>query len=1123
MLIDNKTPFSKNQIHTVFELLEKYIGNGKLDIVTGYFSINALAKLADKAGSVKSFRMILAELSKEEAQENKIINLLAENLSINSALNLNSSAKKAVEFLKQENVRIRKVHQHFCHAKAYVYEDDDARHRFYIVGSSNLTESGLGLKPSGNIELNIYKSGGDSDYKEVVQWFQQLWSGKTTSDKIELPEKKIISCKDYVIGLISNFFKEYSPHQLYYKVLYELFRKDKLFASDEEFEKEIAHLKDTILYKSLYSFQQKGVISLIHIMQKENGAVLADAVGLGKTWTALAVMKYFEIKGYKVLLFCPKKLEYNWRRYLEGHGSKFENDRLKYTIRFHTDLQNNRMEGYDDGFTLNRYFQNNPKLLIVIDESHNFRNDKSARYEFLVDNILKQNNDVKVLQLSATPINNRLIDIRNQFKLIRKGNDDGFRNSDAEIHSLQSLFANAQKEFNEWQKQKHAKIKDFIQSLPQKFFALTDALLVARTRRLIRNEFGTLAFPEKEPPVNEYLTPENIGNFKSFDDIFEAIQVNMTAYRPSEYVGNKKPVSILEDPVQREKFLVKMMFILLIKRLESCWFSFRNTVEKILNHHRNAADKVDRFIASRKDMTIEADIIEDELIDELEETATEYTASEQETSAEFTLGKKNPIRLSDISNIRLFKAHLDNDVKKLEALKKNLDDYNLKSENGQAADNKAERLIQHIHQKRQNRANPKVLIFTAFKDTAEYLFKLLRKKGFSKIAYVSGSLSETDDGYKGSKFEEILERFAPYTKLYAEKDWTYVYEKNGLSATPPENFEQWKQVIRKYDKDTHRKIEKPIDILIATDCLSEGQNLQDCDCVINYDIHWNPVRLIQRIGRIDRLGSPNATIMGINFWPGKDYEDYLRLKTRVENRMALMTVIGSEIEENITPEMKKIIKDNPLATRQTERMLSQLQVTWEDIETGEETIGLNDLSLEEFRQELLEYFREQQKVFEEMPNGIYTGFKASPDKQYPQLPQGVIALLGYPKKSDNKPYQELFLLYSGAHGYSLYNNNKDILGILRKHKDQPRFVPYDVDMGNEADLNLLSSYIKAWIAGQVPQKAAEKIQALFSEGISVKKSPEDMKIEEKFKPENFDLITWFVVGANNYMVCGRGE
>ncbi len=865
MLIDNKTKFSKNQSRTVFELLEKYIGNGKMDIVTGYFSINALANLADKTCSVQSFRMILAELLKEEAENSKTINLLSESLSINSALNLNASAKKAVEFLKQEKVRIRKVNHQFCHAKTYIYADknNDERLHFYIVGSSNLTESGLGLKESGNVELNIYKTGGDSDYKEIVQWFQQLWNDKRTSDKIELPEKKIITCKEYIIGLISNFFKEYSPVQLYYKVLYELFKKEVLsLAFDEEFKKEIAHLEDTIIYKSLYSFQQKGVISLIYMLHKENGAILADAVGLGKTWTALALMKYFEIKGYKVVLFCPKKLEQNWRRYLEGHGSKFENDRLKYTIRFHTDLQNNRMESYDDGFTLKRYFQNNPKLLIVIDESHNFRNDKSARYDFLVKHILKENNDVKVLMLSATPINNRLIDIRNQFKLICKGDDDGFRNSNAEVYSLQSLFANAQKEFNEWQKQENAKIKDFIQSLPQKFFALTDALVVARTRRLIEKESDSLAFPEKEPPVNEFITPENIGTFNGFDDIFEAIQVSMTAYRPSEYIRNKKPVSILEDPKLREKFLVKMMFILLIKRLESCWYSFRNTVEKILNHHQNASDKVSCFIKSKKNTNIETEFIEAELIEDLDETVTEYAASEQEPSPDFTLGKKNPVLLSDISNIRLFKTHIDNDVKKLELLKKNLDDYAKKLESGQITDNKAEKLIQHIRQKRENRSNPKVLIFTAFKDTAEYLFNVLRKKGFSKIAYISGSLSESDDGYKGSKFEEILERFAPYTKLFVERDWTFIYEKIGQPFTLPENFEQWKIIIQKYDKDTYRKIENPIDILISTDCLSEGQNLQDCDCVINYDIHWNPVRLIQRIGRIDRLGSPKFNNYG---------------------------------------------------------------------------------------------------------------------------------------------------------------------------------------------------------------------------------------------------------------------
>ncbi|GAF91462.1 unnamed protein product, partial [marine sediment metagenome] len=280
-------------------------------------------------------------------------------------------------------------------------------------------------------------------------------------------------------------------------------------------------------------------------------------------------------------------------------------------------------------------------------------------------------------------------------------------------------------------------------------------------------------------------------------------------------------------------------------------------------------------------------------------------------------------------------------------------------------------------------------------------------------------------------FNEILQRFAPYTKLYNERDWEYIYDKgrkhDSENFQVPASFEEWKEVIRKYDQATWKKLSNPIDILIATDCLSEGQNLQDCDCMVNYDIHWNPVRLIQRMGRIDRLGSPNKTVMGINFWPGKDYEDYLRLKDRVEKRMALMSIVGTEIDEKMTPEVERMTKDNPILSKQAQKMLEQLQVTWDDVETSDETLGLTDLSLEQFRQELFEMFQKNKEFFERMPNGIFTGFKALPDKQYPELPGGIIALLGYPAKpdeADTHVYKEHFLLYSNSKGYSTYSNNK---------------------------------------------------------------------------------------------------
>lgn len=1125
MLLDNKTRSNKSGYFKVFELLADYIETGRVDIVTGYFSVSAIAKLFEKVNNAISFRMILGDLLQTEAKNDKTINLLSDCLSVNHAFSLSISAKKAVEFLKQEKVRIKTIQRNFCHAKTYIYKDNDPRKNFQIIGSSNLTEAGLGLKESANIELNRAETGDSPDYHELTEWFQELWKSKSALDNIELADKTKIDCKEHLINLICNFYKEYSPEDLYYKVLYELFKEDLLSISfDKEFIKEISHLQETIIYKKLYSFQQKGVISLIKMLQKENGAILADAVGLGKTWSAMAVMKYFEIKGYKVILLCPKKLENNWRQYLEGHRSIFENDRLKYTIRFHTDLQDERLQNYQDDFTIKRFFQGNPKVLIVIDESHNLRNDKSSRYKFLTDTILQKNKDVKVLQLSATPINNRLTDIRNQFKLIKKGFDDGFKESEIGIKSLQNIFANAQKEYKNWQNPENRKIKDFIQILPQKFFDLTDALIVARTRKLIANEFGAMSFPEKEIPLNEYINPENIGSLKTFDDILNAIKVNLTAYRPSEYITDEKPVSVLEDPRQREKFLVKMMFILLMKRLESSWFSFKNTVENILKHHEKALTKVNTFIESQQNIDMEAEIIDEDVIEDLEQAAMDYTAAgieeDTELPGELSLGKKNPVLLSTITDIDHFKKHLKEDIAKFTILKENLKVYEQELIDNKKTDNKLDKLVWHIEKKRKQRSNRKVLIFTVFKDTAQYLFRELIKRGYTKIAYVSGSLSETDDGYKGLKFNEILQRFAPYTKLYNERDWEHIYDearKNDPNTfQKPENFEDWKEVIKKYDQNVWKKINNPIEILIATDCLSEGQNLQDCDCVVNYDIHWNPVRLIQRMGRIDRLSSPNKTVMGINFWPGKNYEDYLRLKDRVEKRMALMSIVGTEIDDKMTPEVERMTRDNPILSKQAQKMLEQLQVTWDEVETSDETLGLNDLSLEQFRQELFEMFQKNKEFFERMPNSIFTGFKALPDKQHPEPSDGIIALLGYPAKpdeADTHVYNEHFLLYSNSKGYSTYSNNREILGILRKHKYHSRYVPEHIEKGEQKPINILSARIKDWIKGQIPQKAVEEIQSLFEDGITIKKTPEEKKLEEKFQTENFDLITWFVVST----------
>ncbi len=831
-------------------------------------------------------------------------------------------------------------------------------------------------------------------------------------------------------------------------------------------------------------------------------------------------MKYFETKGYTVVLICPKKLRNNWEQYQSHRGSRFEKDEIEYFVRNHTDLQDERLtSGYPD-FPLVK-IQRKQKLLIVIDESHNLRNDKSSRYKFLVDHVLmpeKIKRDVKVLHLSATPINNKLMDIRNQFKLMTKGKDDGFKETELEIESLESIFRNAQKDFGEWTSLDNRKIADFINKLPLKFEKLTDALIVARTRKLIESEFGEMNFPKKGLPINNYITPEKIGDLNSFEDILNALRVNLTAYRPSEYIKDLKIESVLENPKQREKFLVKMMYILLMKRLESSWFSFKITVENILKHHENALSKVEKFKKNKQDISIESELTEEEQ-EEIEETAAENN----NTDEPITLGKKNPIALSSITNIDLFKKHLEADISILKLLKQNLSLYENAFNEKKCKDPKLDKLIEHIKAK-QKSDNKKVLIFTVFKDTAKFLYDKLKDSKIVNLAYVSGSISETIDGYTGEKFEIILERFAPFTKLYNEKDWSELYEKAKLGDEFKEgdkwivSYEKWFELIKKYDKNTLKKIEAPIDVLIATDCLSEGQNLQDCDTVINYDIHWNPVRLIQRMGRIDRLGSPNKIIYGINFWPGKNYEDYLKLKSRVESRMALMSVVGTEMDENLTPEFQKIVEDNPLLPKQAQKMLDQLQVTWDDIEVNDETLGLNDLSLEQFRQELFEFFKKNEEFFKKIPNGVFTGFNFKPNKKWPAIPNSIVAVLGYPKRPDEvveHVYEEIHLLHESFDDKTkgiILNNNQEILTLLRHHKLETRFVPKQIENADKDIIQKLSDSVSNWVNAQAMPIAVNQIQNIFAGDISPKKiSPEQKKLEDKFKPENFDLINWFVI------------
>jgi superfamily II DNA or RNA helicase len=1111
MILDN---LNKNL--KIYEWIEQNIHNGSFDIVTGYFTIGAIAFLSEKTNNkIEEYRFIIGDIVSTSDQKVKSLDLLNENIDTETATKLSEWARIAVDFLKQNKVSCKTLEPNFCHAKLYLSknEKNNPMLETYIMGSSNLTEAGIGIKNNQNIELNSAGTGTEPIYNELKDWFNNLWdSPKAHLKKTIIDSKgkeKHIDFKQYLIDEISKIFKLYEPIDIYHKILFELFNEDN---DSPEIEKQLIKLEDTIIYNKLYDFQKGGVRSLIRMLNKYNGAILADAVGLGKTWSALAVMKSFQNKA-DVLLLCPKKLEQNWRQYLKKNNSIFEEDKIDFDIKFHTDL---RVGGFDDNYI--QYLLNDKSKLIVIDESHNLRNDKSSRYKFFIEEILqKSKGNIKILLLSATPINNSFKDIRNQFKLMSKGENTGFKET-LEVNNIETTFREVQKIFNEWRKEPIPKLDDFHSKLKDSsFFKLTDHLLVARTRKNVKTNFDrTLSFPKHKDPINIFKTPLKFGDVESFAELLENLDLNLSAYLPVTYTFSKaerekrarekaerkaknlkgEKDDVLKDDVQREHFLVKMMMILMLKRLESSWYSFEITVKRIYHHHQKALDKINEYQKSNSNSSIDFDDdFEEDFINEDEKGIVE----------DFLFGKKNPISLSQIDasgSLIEFKEAIKKDKKSLKYILDNLAEFNeiFKTEvELKSTDTKFEELLKIIIQK-QKTSNKKIIIFSAYKDTVEYLFNQLSIRGFRKFAMVAGDVNKMfGDTQFNKKHDIVLERFAPYTKLFKEKNWNEYGEKIA--------YESWLDNIKVDHPMVYDKILNSIDILITTDVLSEGQNLQDADMVINYDIHWNPVRVIQRVGRIDRIGSPNNEIQSINFWPAKDIDSYIKLKSRVEKRMAIMKIAGSEVIETFTDEFNEIAESENLEDQQNANLLRQMKITMEDLD-GEDSLGFDDFSFDVYKQQLAEVFQEKRKELEHLPNGIFSGFEIEAKEK-----KGLIALFGVlPKK--NSMYSRYELVHLDHEGNIISENQKVVLEFLSEHRKASRQVPKEIDAGkNEAILelqNILKKYVTLQNGekGQAGEHHTDMLNNFFG---GSKKVLEEIKLGHFQAEKKLDLITWMIV------------
>ncbi len=979
-----------------------------------------------------------------------------------------------------------------------------------IIGSSNFTTRGLGLGASNNnVELNLVVDS-NRDREELGRWFEELWNDTSRVEDV----------KDRVLAYLLQVYRDQSPEFVYYKTLYEIFRR--YIEEGIEIDDKLRQLRlpDTAVWKALYSFQRDGARSAINKIKQYNGCILGDSVGLGKTFTALAVIKYFELRNEKVLVLCPKKLRRNWTIYKQPSAlNPFERDRFGFHVLHHTDLSRTSGEVGDlDLAKLNWAAYD----LVVIDESHNFRNNKQAtqragdteerrtRYQRLMDDIIKAGVKTKVLLLSATPVNNQLADLRNQISFIAGG--DVARDEEANaafelnlgVASVRDTTRLAQTQFTRWadpaRPPGQRKTRDLIAAIGGDFFKLLDGLSIARSRRQIATYYAAEmtklgGFPKRPPPKAIHAPIDLKKTFLSFEQLDDEISaLRLALYHPTSFLRSDLPAEVAtayEDKILggftqagREKILVAMMKVNFLKRLESSVDSFRQTLERTIDKI-NTLEK--RIVAFELHVDQNPDLDFDSLRpDDFEDPDFD--------GEEFTIGGRRRIHLGHLKLPEWLKA-VRTDRTQLQFLLEKTAAVSAKRD-GKLAELKkliADKVAQPTIN-RDGKPIKKVLVFTAFADTARYVYDNLATWARTELkihaALICGDGGNVCDIGR-SDFDDILTNFAPIAKRRADQ----------IAAFPEQKAE--------------------IDLLIATDCISEGQNLQDCDLLVNYDIHWNPVRIIQRFGRIDRIGSRNEAVHLINFWPVADLDRYLGVKHRVEARMALVDLSATQSDNLLdTTQLEDLIKDDLLFR---DRQLKRLKDEVLDLEDLDDSVSLTDFSLDEFRQDLINFLRSHEDELKSAPSGLYA--VVPPVKDIPMAAPGVIYCLRQKTMTDASrnerinPLQPHYLAYVQDTGEVrlAFTQAKTVLNLFRElalGKKEPyeelcRLFDRNTEQGASMQhySGLLTRMIES-TSGVFQQKLATGLQGSRSFVLPV------ADVQPQSRSE-FELVTWLVLLAED--------
>lgn len=1047
-----------NTTKVVKDDLIKIIKPGsRISVAAACFSIYAYQELKKQLETCEELRFIftspafVAEKTPKERREFYIPRLKREKslygtefeVRLRNELKQKAVAKECVAWMRRK-ARFKSNTTHECMNHFMLVSDDEDSYTYSPMNS--FTTVDLGCERGNNL-TNIVTRFENPASAEFLKMFDAVWGD----------EEKLKDVTDDVIDMISAVYQENAPELIYFMTLYHIFSEFLEDISDDVLPNEATGFKNSIIWNKLFQFQKDAALAIINKLEQYHGCILADSVGLGKTFTALAVIKYYEGRNKNVLVLCPKKLSENWMTY---RGNLINNplaeDRLRYDILYHTDLS--RESGNTViGLPIERINWGNYDL-VVIDESHNFRNgngtnshggEKENRYMRLMNRVIKPGVKTKVLMLSATPVNNRFYDLRNQLALAYEGDSSEFDEKLNTKSDVDTIFRQAQSVYNTWCKlpEKERTTANLLSRLDFDFFEILDSVTIARSRKHIQTYYDVTdvgTFPKRLKPLSLRPKLTDLEGAINYTEVYECLsKLHLTIYTPTSYVHTSKLHKYLNEKETenfrrgREIGIQRLMSINLLKRMESSVHSFLLTVQRIYDYLHDTSETIRQFMANGSGSLEE--------LGDLSGVAEEFDYDDQNTDF-FSVGKKVRIDLRDMDYIS-WKREIDEDLETLELLILMVKDITSQY------DFKLNELIRVIKEKVAdpiNEGNHKILIFTAFSDTADYLYEHISTMAQRELglhtALITGTVNAktTIPKFKAD-MNHVLACFSPKSK---DRDIIYTKDK------------------------------ADIDILIATDCISEGQNLQDCDFCINYDIHWNPVRIIQRFGRIDRIGSKNAVIQLVNFWPDLDLDEYINLKARVETRMRI-SVMTSTGDDDLINQNEK----GDLEYRRSQ--LKRLREEVVDLEEMTSGISIMDLGLNEFRMDLLAYIKEHGDI-DHTPFGIHAVVKG--DKP------GIIFVLKNVNKNINienrNRLHPFYMIYVGMDGEIIANHlqPKDTLDVMR-YLSRGKSVPemkscavFNKATGNGKNMENVSKLLEDAIGSIIDAKGEGDIDSFFTGG-----------------------------------------